>query len=320
MKKLFLSLMLIVLTFTLVACGNGDKKETYTVTFNSNGGSSVASKVVDKDAKVAKPANPTKANYEFVAWFEDSALTDEWDFNVDVVTKNITLYAKYEEVVTTIAVSELEKFIKSTRSNYEDTLSASLLITIKDGDLTSTLEYVYNLNNPSEIKDLMLKFVAGDQVMEAYVKDGWDYVNIAGEKTKALVGYDTADALLNEYGFNEMTESVFNALDANIFNACSVKTDENGVATLEWNKASYDNIIEEEDPDKLFELLARVQQIKENINSINISVSYANKKVTKIESTWVNKDNVTKQLNIEFRSLDPQTITFPTDLDSYVVR
>lgn len=68
----------------------------YTVTFNSNGGSAVASAEVEQNKKVSAPANPTKEGYTFVGWFSDETLTTAWDFENDVVTADTTLYAKWK--------------------------------------------------------------------------------------------------------------------------------------------------------------------------------------------------------------------------------
>ncbi|MDR1033208.1 MAG: InlB B-repeat-containing protein [Bifidobacteriaceae bacterium] len=69
--------------------------DTYTVSFDSDGGTSIAPKTVQAGEKVDKPVNPTKADYTFVAWYKDSALQTEWNFGTDIVTSDITLYAKY---------------------------------------------------------------------------------------------------------------------------------------------------------------------------------------------------------------------------------
>ena len=65
----------------------------YTVKFDSNGGSSVADKVVTKGNKVAKPSDPTKSNFEFVEWQLNGK---KYDFN-SPVTADITLVAKWKE-------------------------------------------------------------------------------------------------------------------------------------------------------------------------------------------------------------------------------
>ena len=69
-----------------------------TVTFNSNGGSEVASQTVDEGAKVTKPGDPTRDGYTFGGWYTDEALTTPYNFE-SAVTANLTLYAKWNEVV-----------------------------------------------------------------------------------------------------------------------------------------------------------------------------------------------------------------------------
>lgn len=71
-------------------------ESTYTVTFDSNGGSKVPQQTVPKGKTATKPANPTKEGYDFVGWYNDKVLKTEYDFKTKVV-KNITLYAKWNE-------------------------------------------------------------------------------------------------------------------------------------------------------------------------------------------------------------------------------
>ena len=68
--------------------------KTYTVTFNSNGGSAVASATVEHGSTVAKPAAPTRSGYTFGGWYSDEGLTTVYDFSASV-TGDITLYAKW---------------------------------------------------------------------------------------------------------------------------------------------------------------------------------------------------------------------------------
>ena len=71
--------------------------QSYTVEFESNGGSEVSSVDVASGEKVTKPADPTKSGYEFKGWYKDNGtFLQEWNFDKDVVTADITLYAKWE--------------------------------------------------------------------------------------------------------------------------------------------------------------------------------------------------------------------------------
>jgi len=71
---------------------------TYTVTFNSNGGSSVSSiSNLTSGSKITAPTAPTSTGYNciFGGWYKDTSLTNAWNFTSDTVTSNITLYAKW---------------------------------------------------------------------------------------------------------------------------------------------------------------------------------------------------------------------------------
>lgn len=66
----------------------------YTVKFDSNGGSSIKSQKVAKNAKASEPIVPTKNGYKFLGWYLNDKL---YSFNT-AVTKNITLTAKWEKL------------------------------------------------------------------------------------------------------------------------------------------------------------------------------------------------------------------------------
>ena len=84
-------------TLTVMTPSTGGGTTYYTVTFNSNGGSVVASQSVALNGKAAKPADPTKAGFTFAGWYTDTALTAAYDFN-KAVTSSFTLYAKWTAV------------------------------------------------------------------------------------------------------------------------------------------------------------------------------------------------------------------------------
>ncbi len=66
---------------------------TYIVSFNSNGGSSVASVRTNTDGTVNQPADPVREGYKFVSWQYKG---EDFDFSSKVTT-NITLIAKWED-------------------------------------------------------------------------------------------------------------------------------------------------------------------------------------------------------------------------------
>ncbi|WEK54567.1 MAG: InlB B-repeat-containing protein [Candidatus Cohnella colombiensis] len=77
-------------------------QRSYTVSFYSDGGSAVADKQVIEGAKTTAPAAPTLEDYVFGGWYKESSLTNVFDFDVETVTTNITLYAKWTLAPKTI--------------------------------------------------------------------------------------------------------------------------------------------------------------------------------------------------------------------------
>lgn len=70
---------------------NGEVIGAYTVTFQSEGGSEVASQI-RANAPAARPADPTKEGHTFIGWYNGES---EWNFETPV-TEKLTLTAKWQ--------------------------------------------------------------------------------------------------------------------------------------------------------------------------------------------------------------------------------
>lgn len=69
---------------------------TYTVTFDSQGGSAVTNTSnVTSGSGITAPPAPTWAGYTFGGWYKEAGCTNAWTFNTDIVTNNVTIYAKW---------------------------------------------------------------------------------------------------------------------------------------------------------------------------------------------------------------------------------
>ncbi len=87
----------LIYTEPVVSYGGGGGVSRYTVKFETNGGSTVKSVTVNKNAVVTEPTAPTKDGYIFEGWYTDKDLTTVYDFTAKV-TKSFTLYAKWTEI------------------------------------------------------------------------------------------------------------------------------------------------------------------------------------------------------------------------------
>ncbi len=78
----------------------------YTVIFDSKGGSDVTEQKVTSGQTVAKPDDPTKDHFNFVAWFSDEACQTPFDFTAPI-TAPTTLYAKWSNLPVYVVTFDL---------------------------------------------------------------------------------------------------------------------------------------------------------------------------------------------------------------------
>ncbi len=77
--------------------------QTYTVSFNTDGGSAVSDQSVAYGEKASAPTPaPTKAGYTFEDWYTDAGRTQVYDFT-NVITENTTIYAKWNAQTYTVS-------------------------------------------------------------------------------------------------------------------------------------------------------------------------------------------------------------------------
>lgn len=67
---------------------------SYTVSFNSNGGSTIGSQTVNYGGAAIRPNDPIKTGHTFEGWYKDSGLTIDFDF-AEEIEDHTTLYANW---------------------------------------------------------------------------------------------------------------------------------------------------------------------------------------------------------------------------------
>jgi len=93
-RNLIFISMLILGVFLITGCWL-IATPSYTVTFNSQGGSAVDPQVVEEGELATEPTDPTRAGYTFAGWYKESGCTNAWDFDTDIVISDVTLFAKW---------------------------------------------------------------------------------------------------------------------------------------------------------------------------------------------------------------------------------
>jgi uncharacterized repeat protein (TIGR01451 family)/uncharacterized repeat protein (TIGR02543 family) len=89
----------------------------YTISFNSEGGSTVPNQAVIPGGQATQPFDPTRTGYAFDKWYTDSACTigNEYDFST-LVNADITLYAKWKQAPAFISLNSATFTVDSSGS------------------------------------------------------------------------------------------------------------------------------------------------------------------------------------------------------------
>lgn len=113
-NKLVCCILTIVLFIgVLVGCesSNVNKDTEYSVKFNYKYLTFdvvPATQIIKYGNKVTKPEDPIRTGYKFLGWYIDESMSDIWDFEQDVVTKKMVLYAGWEPTIKGEIVDNVE--------------------------------------------------------------------------------------------------------------------------------------------------------------------------------------------------------------------
>lgn len=94
--------------------------KNWTVTFDSCGGSDVPAQSVEYNKAATRPDDPTREDYTFMYWYKDD-IDSEYDFD-EIVTDDITLYAKWEKKPTITFDYGYDSKVETTKIDYGSTV------------------------------------------------------------------------------------------------------------------------------------------------------------------------------------------------------
>lgn len=115
----------------------------YTVTFNSDGGSSVNSQAVISGECAVKPDDPTKDTYLFMDWYTDEEATEPYDFS-EPITGDLTLIARWKPDV------DFSMFINYVDTSNEDVTNELSFEYTKNDQYSHYVDYSLELDGASE--------------------------------------------------------------------------------------------------------------------------------------------------------------------------
>ncbi|HEX2951626.1 MAG TPA: InlB B-repeat-containing protein [Armatimonadota bacterium] len=118
---------------------------TYTIQYNSKGGSPIASMTAQYGALIEAPIKPERPYYEFQGWFSDSSCTKQWNFTIDAVAGNLILYAKWVAQASSAYLAGIPSSAGTLNRPFSATVYRyTLSLGENDGGVTVTPEKLYD--------------------------------------------------------------------------------------------------------------------------------------------------------------------------------
>lgn len=205
-----------------------DEETSYTVRFESNGGSTVDKQKVNHNAKATEPSDPTKDGYTFYGWYDNADFAgEEFDFDTRITSK-VTLYAKWAKYLA--PRTELPEAEEEDDYDADDN-SDSIVIADKFFDASYKAQL---LDDTSEDSLFTTKFLNSDfaskvdaddkvQALKGYVNEGLAELSDA---LKESLYRDSVEDCYNYYLNSQYTSLVVARLERKIGEGKEVSDEE----------------------------------------------------------------------------------------------
>lgn len=181
-KKFARSFFLLLVVFlymsqTALASNNTTKTQTnsslastktFTVTFNSNGGTNVATKQAKQNSKISKPKNPTRRNYTFAGWYNGKT---KYNFN-QTANCNLTLTAHWSKV----------KVSRSTLRSVKNSSKAKITVTYKK--ISKAKGYQIDIANTSNFRSHKVTYTSSktSRIIKNLIQGKTYYIRVRAYK------------------------------------------------------------------------------------------------------------------------------------------
>ena len=180
--------------YILVSCGNDVKLyyvtlrrlPTYTVTFNENGGPSVANQIIEEGSLATEPVAPARAGYTFTGW--------DYDFT-SPITQNTTVSATW--TANTNTVYKVDYYLEKLDGTYELKETENLAGTT-DTTATAEIKTFEHFTHDTEAGTLSGN-IAGDGSLVLKVYYTRDSYTVTTSINNSLAGSVTAGGVY-KYG------------------------------------------------------------------------------------------------------------------------
>lgn len=152
----------------------------------------MAKQTIEIEKTAVKPANPTRQDNAFVAWFSDEGLTMPYNFTSEV-SSNLILYAKWQSGVLPApnppeSAMTVYRLINQTTGNYLYTVSEDEIVSkVENGWVNEGVAWYAPENSASLIYRLNLPYT--DEYHFTTSRNEYDYLQTCGWTAQGVAFY-----------------------------------------------------------------------------------------------------------------------------------
>ena len=158
----------------------GDVEYLVTVTFDSQGGSEVASQTVTVGTVLTRPADPTRSGYSFQGWYTTADGDTEWNFD-NPVPEDMTLYAHWSRNSSGGGGGSSSP---TYRPDIEDTENGSVTVSPRNPERGDTVTITPDPDPGYEVDEVIVTDRDGDEVEVTERRDGtYTFIQPTGRVT-----------------------------------------------------------------------------------------------------------------------------------------
>ena len=148
----------------------------YAVRYIDWDGSNVATEYIEYGSKAYEILPPVRVTFNFIGWYKDIELTQLFDFETEVITEDIYLYAKYQKITQTVTFKDWDGTILKT-----ETVDQATSATPPSNPSRTGYTFIsWDLSYTNVIEDMIITAVY--EINEYAVRYiDWDGSNVATE-------------------------------------------------------------------------------------------------------------------------------------------
>lgn len=188
-------------------------KQRYTITFESNGGTSVASITEDYGTQIQEPEKPTMQDHKFVAWSSDAAGNNKitWPYTL---TKNETFYANWNEVLN--IKTFLQTLVSATGQDPYSYIPETMQAENSDNHVTAS-QMNYDFTNFTNVSSI--KYGGFGEQWHMVIENIKESERFYGVITLCETAINTSVALFNNYLDNNPSDTASHKLSETEYTA-----------------------------------------------------------------------------------------------------